>query len=46
MAYEHEREESRSAEYAMTELERQLAIDEPRRAIGIIGDKEDDNYGN
>ena len=26
----------------MTELERELAVDEPRRALGIVGDAEDE----
>ena len=38
----NDRDEWRADVAAMTELERQLSIDEPRRAIGIIGDKEDD----
>ena len=38
MAYEHERDEWRSAVRSMTELERQLAVDEPRRALGLAGD--------
>lgn len=41
MAYEHEREESRSAEYAMTEMQRAVAENEVRRHMGVIGDPED-----
>jgi hypothetical protein len=41
MAYEHERDEWRRDVTRMTEVERQLAQDEPRQAIGIVGDKDD-----
>lgn len=44
MAYEHEREESRSAEHAMTEMERAVTENEVRRHRGVIGDPEDDYY--
>jgi hypothetical protein len=41
MAYEHERDEWHRDVAGMTELERELAVEEPRRAIGIVGDKDD-----
>lgn len=34
-------DEWRSEVRAMSETDRQLAIDEPRRAIGITGDRDD-----
>lgn len=36
-----DRDEWRDDVRRMTELEGQLALDEPRRALGIVGDKED-----
>ncbi len=36
-----DRDEWRRAVAAMTEIDRQLAADEPRRALGIAGDGED-----
>jgi len=36
-----DRDEWRSAVRSMTELERHLAVEEPRRALGIVGDKDD-----
>ena len=36
-----DRDEWRSEVRRMTELERDLAVDEPRRAMGICGDRED-----
>lgn len=44
MAYEHEREESRCALRRMTEWDRFLAVEEPRRARGLAGDPSD-TYG-
>lgn len=41
MAYEWEHDEWRSAVRSMTELDRYLAVQEPRRAAGIIGDRSD-----
>lgn len=41
MAYEHERDEWRADVRRMTELDRFLAVEEPRRAAGIIGDPSD-----
>lgn len=41
MAYEFERDEWRSAVRAMTETDRLLAYQEPRRAKGIVGDPDD-----
>ena len=41
VAYEHERDEWRSAVRSLTELGRFLAVEEPRRARGITGDKDD-----
>ncbi len=38
-----ERDEWRSDVRRMTELERELAVEEPRRALGIVGDKDDVN---
>ena len=37
-----DRDEWRSEVRRMTELERELAVEEPRRAMGIVGDKEDE----
>ncbi len=37
-----DREEWRNAVNASTELDLDLAVQEPRRAIGITGDKDDD----
>ena len=37
-----DRDEWRSDVRRMTELERHLAVDEPRRAMGICGDREDE----
>lgn len=36
-----ELDEWRSEVRRMTDLDRQLAVDEPRRAFGLVGDKED-----
>lgn len=36
-----DRDEWRSDVRRMTELEGQLSLDEPRRARGLVGDKED-----
>lgn len=41
MAYEHERDEWRSAVRAMTETDRILAGDQTRRALGVVGDRDD-----
>jgi len=41
VAYEHERDEWRSAVRLLTELGRFLEVEEPRRARGVIGDKDD-----
>jgi hypothetical protein len=41
MAYEHERDEWRSAVRAMTDTERDRAINEPREALGVFGDRTD-----
>lgn len=38
-----DRDEWRSAVRALSEVQRQQATDEPRRARGIIGDPEDAN---
>jgi hypothetical protein len=40
-----DRDEWRSAVRGMSELERELAVEEPRRALGIVGDKEDAKDG-
>ena len=37
----NERDEWRRDVASMTEADRQLAVDEPRRAFGITGDRED-----
>lgn len=36
-----DRDEWRRTVASMTEADRQLAVDEPRRAFGITGDRED-----
>jgi hypothetical protein len=36
-----DRDEWRREVASMTEIERQLAVDEPRRAMGLVGDEED-----
>lgn len=41
MAYDYERDEWRSAVRGMTEHDRYLAVEEPRRARGIVGDISD-----
>ena len=38
----HEREESRDARRALTEMGRYLSVEEPRWAAGVVGDKDDD----
>lgn len=38
-----ERDEWRADVRRMTELERELAVEEPRRALGIVGDEDDAN---
>ena len=42
MAHDYERDEWRSAVNTLTEMDRMVTIDEPRRLIGIIGDPDDD----
>lgn len=37
-----DRDEWRADVARMTELDRHLAVEEPRRALGIVGDSEDD----
>jgi hypothetical protein len=37
----NDRDEWRRDVARMTEIDRQLAVDEPRQAIGIVGDRED-----
>ena len=38
----NDRDEWRADVASMTEMERYLAADEPRRALGVCGDAEDD----
>lgn len=42
MAYEYERDEWRSAARSLSEVEREIAKDAHRQALGIIGDASDD----
>lgn len=37
-----ERDEWRADVSRMSEVEREIAVDEPRRSLGIVGDPEDD----
>jgi hypothetical protein len=38
----NDRDEWRADVARMTEIDRAAAVDEPRRAIGLVGDPEDD----
>lgn len=46
MAYEHERDAWREAVRDLTEATRHLNLNGARWAAGVVGDRDDDQYGN